>query len=268
MYKKRSYQSRSGRNSKYGKFAKKKSFGKRSYVPRNKMNAITKYSTHKAINPKVKTLDLDFGAYAQPFVVDQLANGGIPINSTATLQNLVTIQQGASESQRVGNKVALKSLRVRLQAKPSGGDSLIDTHGRFMIIYDRQTNGAYPAANAILSSLNQSGTTIAGTYLDSINPNYLERYVVLADEILTFQPTASAGQNEDVGPTSDKAYYIDRYIKMKNLETQFNGSTTPLGIGSVTTGAVYVLSWGDATTPGTNDPYFWSGNIRLRFHDC
>jgi len=254
---------------KYGKYGTKKLFRK-TFIQRNKLNAITKYSTHKAINPKLKTLDIEFsGAYANPYVVDQLANQPINVNNLPIIQNIATVQQGAAESQRIGNKIALKSLRVRLQAVPTSKVNGSETHARFMVVYDRQTNGTYPAANNLLSSLDQAGTTIAGKYLDSINPNYLERYVVLADEYMTFQPVDSVGANNlEVGPTGDKAFYIDRYIKLRNLETQFNGSASPLTIGYVTTGALYLLMWGDAATPGTDDPWMFIGNMRLRFHDC
>lgn len=284
MYK-RKYGARktNGRYSKYGKFGSKKTF-KKTFIQRNKMNALTKYSTHKAINPKIKTLDLDFGV-AYPlnglFVVDQLANSALPINSgqnsitptfAPAIQNVLTIQQGASESMRIGNKICVKSIRIKLICVPTPNNNISSTHGRFLVIYDRQTNGTYPAPNTILSSLNQSGSTLPGTYMDSINPNYMERFVVLCDEFITFPAATSAGLNatEEVVSTNDKPLYIDKFIKCKNLEAQFNGNTIPLGIGSVTTGAIYFISWGDANPFGLtpNDPWMWTGNVRVRFHDC
>jgi len=268
MYKKNSnYGKRNmsnGRYSKYGKFGNKKSF-KKTFIQRNKLNAITKYATHKNINPKVKTLDLDFGAYAIPFVQDQLANGGIPIYTTPVIQAINTIQAGAGESQRIGNKLCLKSLRVRLQCTPTGNTNSNLTASRFMIVYDRQTNGNYPAVNNVLSSLNQSATTIAGTFLDNINPNYMERFVVFADEYITHQPVSNTAQGE-TGDTTEKPFYVDRFIKLKNMETQYNGSNPPLSVGFITTGALFVIAWG--TAAGGSDPWFWSGNMRLRFHDC
>lgn len=250
------------------KYSGKNSTKKKTY-PR-KQNAITKYSTHAAINPKLKTMDQDFGAYANPYVVDALPAGALTISSTAAVQNIVMIQQGGGESQRIGNKAALKSLRIRFQLIPTGNANFTTiNYARFMVIYDRQVNGVYPAANTILSQLNQSNVTVAGTYLDSINPNFLERFVVLCDEYLTFQPASTVAANID-GPSTDKAFYMDKYIKLRNLEVQFGGNVLTgaggLGVANVTTGALYLLSWGNVAAGA--EPYCWTGNTRLRFHDC
>lgn len=249
---------------------RKKVFRRRTFVRKTGLGMMGRYSAHKAINPKLKTMDQDWLAYANPFVVDALPGGAITICSTPVVQNLAMIQQGGGESQRLGNKVALKSLRLRLQLVTTGnGAADNNNYARFMIIYDRQTNGVYPAANSILSQLNQSNVTVAGTYLDSINPNYLERYLVLCDEFLTL-PTNQIAATINFAPTTDKSYYIDKYIKLKNLEMQFSGNTQTMaggaGISNVTTGALYLLSWGSVVIG--SEPWCWGGNIRIRFHDC
>lgn len=225
-----------------------------------------------------KTLDYDFTtAQVFPFVQDTQPQTIININSTGVIQLINLIQQGAGISQRIGNKVTLKSLRMRLSLQSNnsytngGVNSFPMTNSRLMIVYDRQPNMGYPQVNAILGQLSQSNTVIAGTMWDSINPNELERYTVLYDKFRVLPPnTVSLDENQATtnGPsTQSDTFQHDIYIKLRDVTSMYVANSNPALIGNVMTGALYLISFGDQTAGATTEPWGWKGSCRLRFND-
>lgn len=218
---------------------------------------------------QVKTVDNYFqAAIAKPYVVDIIAPTLVNIDTTGVLQNLATIQVGTGEYNRVGNKVALKSLRIRFSitsATPTT-PQLGPNVARLMVIYDRQPNGAYPTIANLLNLIRQDGTAVNGTCWSSINLNLLERFIVLMDKCFTLPSILSDGTEVGVWPMNEELYMIDEFIKLKNLETVYSNTASPLAIAQVQVGALYLLSLGDTTQ--ANAPYAWKGETRLRFRDC
>lgn len=238
---------------------------KKTFFPPPKKSIFSNYATnfHKV---QVKTVDMTFNAaVVRPYVPDLLAPTGIVMNTTGTIQNLAAIQQGTAESQRVGNKVALKSLRLRLRLRNSGFLTDQISAGRVMVIYDRQPNGVYPAISTILSTVNQAGTIIAGTLDSSINVNLLERFIVVMDKYLALQPSNNALQPYNTGSTDQRNFQIDEFLKLKNLETAFSDTVSPMTIAQVPTGALYLICLGNIVSG--SEPFYWQGEVRLRFRD-
>ena len=65
--------------------------------------------------------------------------------------------------------------------------------------------------------------------------------------------------------TDKQAFIIDEFIKLKGLETQFKSSTAGSPIADLTTGALYIIGFGDQTEG--NEAFYMSGQLRLRYYD-
>lgn len=250
----------------------------RTFVPRpvysrqnTQRGAIAKYTSNAyRRGEEVKTLDIQFtGAYAATYTVDtqpcQILNLN---NGTACVQSLNLIQQGAGISQRIGNKVSLKSLRLRLRLiNNTVSTNAIISHARVMVLYDRNPNGAYVAANTILGESLQSNSIGTGTMDSNINPNFFDRFVVLMDKHLVLPPYTSTGVGNvyTYGPSENEEMKIEEFIRLKNLECQYNGTANPMTIAYQNIGSLQILCFGD--TASATQPWSLNGTARLRFRD-
>lgn len=218
---------------------------------------------------EVKTLDLQFtGNYAAGYTVDTQPQQALNLNSnTASVQAFSLIQQGAGISQRIGNKVSLKSLRLRLRLVATGNAQTSPIQARVMVLYDRNPNGAYTAANSILSTSLQANTIGAGTADSEINPNFMERFVCLMDRYWMCPTFDAAGLTNTIGPTGEGQYpwIINEYVKLRNLEVIYTGTANPMTIAYHTTGALMILTY--STVAAGADPWCLMGSARLRFRD-
>jgi hypothetical protein len=227
--------------------------------------------------PEIKTLDTLFtGAYAAVYTPDTVPCQVLNTNTgTACVQALNLIQQGAGISQRIGHKVSLKSLRLRLSMEPLNNvDNGWALKTRILVMYDRNPDGTYPAMNVILANITQANQTQAGTYLDNLNPNFFDRFVVLMDKFITLPVYDSAGvisNSNQVGPTNQEAFILDEYIKLKDLETIYGNTANnlqtanPMTIAYIQTGALLIMSMGGIAA--INSPYCFTGTARLRYRD-
>jgi len=243
---------------------------KRKYTPkkmvstkRRQTKGITSKFAAKKKTREIHTVDILFPqVYTRVYIPDTLS--GVTFNDQPCIQNLVRVQQGAGIPNRIGNKIALKSLRLRGSVQTTGATGAPQQQGRFMIVYDRQVNGAYPAVNNILSDIGVSNVVAPGDYLSSINPNFYDRFIVLCDKIFIVGPVTTGG-GEINGPTEQKGYIIDEFIKLKGLEVQFGTSTNNSPIADLNTGALYLIGWGDINNG--NEASYMDMKCRLRFYD-
>lgn len=183
------------------------------------------------------------------------------------------VQQGTHIAARIGNKIKLKSMRIRLilNEKPDPGVSdLYFNSVRVLVLYDRQPNGAYNTNAQVLNSVGQTGSLGNNANTDSLNPTYFDRYVILMDKWMVTPPVAAVGTSittaTSIGPTAIESFKIDEYIKLKGLETVFSGTSSPMTIGNIQTGALIIMTKG--TNPN-NATTGWQlfGTCRLRFWD-
>lgn len=219
---------------------------------------------------ETKTLDVLFtGAYALGvYTPDTVPLQMLPINTTTNVvQCLNLVQQGAGIGQRIGNKISMKSIRVRLAFTQTAIANEGLTGARIMIIYDRQPNGAYPATNTILSDSLQNNTISTGIFSSNLNPNFFDRMVVLKDDFIPLSSwQANLTSSNQFSATADSSFTYDHHIKLRNLESQFNGTANPLTIAYLNIGALYIVVYGDGVA-NTSDPWQLRGTARLRFRD-
>lgn len=163
--------------------------------------------------------------------IDVLTASTITFNqTTANLALLNGIDDGATASTRVGRKVILTSFSWRWRgsfATTTTGSSGL----RCLIVYDKQTNAAAPAATDVLVQDNiQSQMNLANS----------KRFKVLADVLVPCVGTA--------GPQSwNMKGYVQLEKPTKNkpgLEMIFNNASTA-NVDSIITGSVYALFYQD-----------------------
>lgn len=237
--------------------------------------AIKKFTKRAGMGEEVKTLDLNFtGAYNATYTQDVQPQQILNLNTgTGSVQMLNLIQQGAGIAQRIGHKVSLQSLRIRMNIVANGVFNAQPTNGRIMILYDHNPDGSYVASNSILGNSIQSNSITTGLYSDNLNPNYFERMVVLMDKFISLPPytNGSLSTSDTTGCTEICSFHIDEFIKLKDLESIYgntsNGAATanPMTIAYIQTGAIYILTYGD--TAAASAPWCLTGNCRLRFKD-
>lgn len=240
------------------------------YGPSTRQAYASKFAGPRAGRVEVKCLDVQFsGAYADAYTADtqpcQLLNCN---TGTACVQSISLVQQGAGISQRIGNKISLKSLRLRLAlGNFKAVAQAAFSHVRVMVVYDRNPNTSYVASNAILGESLQSNTIGTGNFVSNLNPNFFDRFVVLMDKQIVLPPfvNGAISSTDSTGCTEKSQFYIDEFIKLKDLECVFNGTANPMTVAFQNTGSLQILTLGD--TAAANQPWAWQGTARLRFRD-
>lgn len=165
------------------------------------------------------------------------------------------LEQGNGISQRIGNKVVLKSLRLKGQL--SLDDSTTPPLGytatyRVMVVYDKQTNGAAPVIGDIIANVGTAGAYVTA-FNSGIRINNKNRFVVLKDKTFDLSDYSAVNQID-----------IDWFIK-KNLETVYSATTNPPTITQISSGAILLLVFTDGLEGAL--PYLANFNCRLRYED-
>lgn len=173
-----------------------------------------------------------------------------PFAATGALQLINGCAIGTDYTDRVGRKIFLKSLYMKIFIYPTiTTNSQNGTTSRCLVVYDTQTNGAAPAVTDILQT---------NTYDAPINLSNRDRFKVLYNKYVftpAFVYTAASLTAGDPIPRLFHCY------KKLNLDTIFSG--TGATVGSIATGSIYVLlqSNNDQTTSA-------DGWFRIRFADA
>jgi len=141
-----------------------------------------------------------------------------------------------------------------------------------MLVYDRQPNGTYPAINDLLNGLPQSNTlndpTGANLITANLNHNNFERFSILMDKMFCLPRFCAAEANVVEGPTGNGQYlpwFVDEYIKLKDLETSYKGTAAPEVIADINTGNLFLLMIGEYVAASMN--WCYRGTARLRYRD-
>lgn len=186
------------------------------------------------------------------------------LNTTGSVQVVNLIQPGDEYFQRIGRRIEMKSFFINGVIQQTGVFGNPNDYCRIAIVYDRQPNGVITTWANVFSSTDQSGTAVSSA-LSNVNPNEMERYMVLADFRLAL-PTVTA--NTDSTAAADgvhTSFNINRFIKLKNLKAHYQAATSPSTIADISTGALYVLTYGSYAAG--NDQWQAQLNWRLRYTD-
>lgn len=191
------------------------------------------------------------------------------LTNTVFFTLLNPTQEGSSFYNRIGRKISMKSLMIQGFLSPhSGATGGVEDYARFLVVYDRQPNGALPTLADVLTSYDNQGSTTSGV-LDQVNMNNRERFKVLMDERLILVPSGGATSNiieELNGTGQQQTMNIKRFFKLNRLVTQYKASSNPAIIGDIATGSLFLMAVtrNNATTQGTWD---FTMQSRLRYWD-
>lgn len=177
-------------------------------------------------------------------------SGAISFISDTTsppLPNVVLVN-GVSQGSDINNRIGRRYTNVSVQMRYTCQVSAITptpAAARIMIVYDLQPNGATTVP--ILTDILQTATTTS-----PMNINNRDRFRVIYDKTHT------------VSPNGPEIFYTKMFKKL-NLVTTNNAGTTAT-IGSIATGAMYVVTVGDTAEAADT---FASGivYVRVRFTD-
>lgn len=180
-------------------------------------------------------------------ISDAIASTSFNVTTTGDFELLNGLASGSDYNQRVGRRIEMDYLELK-------GDffyaSTTLAHPadmiRFLIVYDKQPNGAAPAVTDVLNGANADA-------FDNINN--LGRFEILKDIVWTL-PQVPASTTSPV--------YFPR-IKWKvpiKRSTQYSG--TGATIASIASGSLYLLMMGSQAS-GSNNTVF-EGSARLFFH--
>lgn len=176
--------------------------------------------------------------------IDVTSSATIVFNtSTAFGLLLNNCVEGSAPTNHIGRAIQMKSIQWRWQGTlaptTTGAASL-----RMLIVYDKQSNGAFPATNQIVA---------ADNLISPMNLANSKRFIILADQDIPY-----------VGTAGPQAWDVKGYRKI-NLTTEFN-ETNGNTIADIQTGAVLALFWQSGqllvASPTNN---FYS---RIRFEDA
>jgi len=211
----------------------------------------------RSSSAEVKSVDLPVAPYL--------------ISIPAIIVPLNLISSGSSFFNRVGRRIEMKNIRVVCTIffnPPVAVNTLFPSfYVRFLIVYDRQTNGSIPSINEILQTTDQSGVN-STTAFSGVNLNNRDRFSILRDTRISIpQVTSSATGNVSLGATFTDPLKplsnLDHFVKLKGLVTQYKADTNPSVIGDIATGGLF---WIMHTTAGAS-PWACEMEARLRYHD-
>jgi len=197
---------------------------------------------------ELKSWDTENGDWPLGIVQDVAGNGANSLAAGLTCLNIIT--QGSAVNERVGNKINMTSIRARFNIAPGALPLATDNSVRYMVVYDRQTNGAWPAIADILRT-NGAGNP---QHFTGVNIANRDRFAILREGTV----------DVDIGKSHVST--VDLYIKC-HLQTQYKASTVGNAtIGDIATGAVYFIVF-SMLIGGPNHPTIYNFASRVRYVD-
>lgn len=175
--------------------------------------------------PEVKTWDGQFGAGSIPHHLVTVANvtgGDFSMDTGMTCLNLVP--SGTGFWNRIGSKISMSSLELSMSFQTvAGKPSAI----RWMLVYDKQPNAAYP----LIDDLLRDNNAINASFHSTIRNASLHRFLVLRDQTTYLCDSHLGITYHDQIPLRHVSNYV-------GVETDTNQSIVDL-----TYGALHVLAF-------------------------
>lgn len=156
-------------------------------------------------------------------------------SGTASVTLLNGLTQGTTPNTRVGGRIEVKSISFRANFQ-SGTSATGVTPLRIKIVYDKQTDGAAPAATDVMS-------------FDSIeamnNLSNAGRFITLFDK--TWDPVVGYGGGAS-GAGATQNQILEGYVKCA-LPVKYNAGNAGT-VADISAGAIYILAWSAGNTFG------------------
>lgn len=155
-----------------------------------------------------------------------LALANYALDTTGSITLVPTIAQGASQSQRLGKKVLLKSVQIRGHATANSATTVAD--GAALLVYDRDPTNTLPNITDILNTVHSASFN---------NDTNSDRFKIVRRWDFPF-----CG-NTTTPSTGKEIHSFDEYVDLRNLPMQF-GNVGTGAMGDIKLGALYFVTCG------------------------
>lgn len=196
-----------------------------------------------------------------------IALGSTLFTSTATppvATSLCYPVQGAAAFNRVGQKITLRSLRIRGFVVPTATG--IATLGRILVVYDKQANAALPVWTDVILGVT-SAAVPSSTITDGLNMANRDRFIVLVDEQFNLpSQTYTGGVLTNLSYPQEKnpsMFNFDRFVKLRNMEMHFN-NTNGGSFADIQTGSISIFVAFESTSTAGSWGFGYSTRTRYR----
>lgn len=194
-------------------------------------------------------------------------NGLFALNSTGSIYAVNLVQVGSSMFNRVGRRIQMKSVRLRIQISYIAGVTRtvpVDT-GKLALVYDKQTNGAYPTLQDVYLDTEQTGANTA-TSISGLNMNNRDRFITIMEKCIPLAggSLSATGTFSLPFPQDFTGVYMDEYRKL-NLTTHYRTDSNPAVIGDISNGALYFITYANIAAGSEAFQVTW--NCRLKYID-
>ncbi len=165
------------------------------------------------------------------------------------------IPQDATEAGRIGRKCVVRSIgwRAKTTLELNASAALGTPHTvRFMVVLDKQCNGAAPTVTGVLESADyQSFNQLANK----------SRFTTLYDQVLdmNYQAGAGDGSTNDASPVNQSF----TFFKKVNIPLEFDNSVTTGAIGSIRSNNIFGIMISNLSSSTLS----LDSKVRLRFSD-
>lgn len=224
---------------------------------------------------EVHHFDASSDGTAPSFLVD--------VGGAGRFYMLNNMQEGVSSYQRVGRRINMKSLLLRFAPLLNLADDVFASTDRVYVVrialvYDSQSNGAFPSQTDLFASIIASGGTPFYHIMAPVNMNNRDRFLILKDKIWIFPNLGAAA----VGAASTNIMdmvgtkmpgIIKWFINLRGLEVIYSTSNalgTLMGAAGITTGGLFLyvdaVSMTSVGVSVNKDPHMQVLS-RLRFFD-
>ena len=169
--------------------------------------------------------------------------GGLGMDTTGTITALNIVAQGDALTQRTGSRYTQLGLQIRGYVQ--SGTATTITMTAFLIVWDRQPQGALPAITDILDTADSRSFQRAD--------NRDRFHVLLRRDYVLMGPAGT--------PTSASIKNVDEFIKFRRQTVLAGGDTTGV-VANMKTGGLYLVTVGVAPAGATAGTM----NARFRLH--
>lgn len=198
----------------------------------------------KDVNVLKKNIDVKF--------FDQLITDAV-VSATGLVQaQQYTIPDGNAQSEKDGLLIVIKSIQYRFQLKIPSTVTVADSTDicRFILVKDKQANGALPA---VLDILNATDITAYK------NLNNKGRFVTLFDKTVSISSMGAFGDGTTNATLPNTKSW--QFFKKVNIPIVYNNSATTGAIATINSNNLVLLLISEAGKCGVNY------KIRIRYTD-
>jgi len=202
-------------------------------------------------------------------------NQALFFTKPGTFQCLSLVPPGFSFYQRIGPSIIVDRLDFQFFIRPPSVVPIVVSAGpdvlRIVFLFDAYPKKAYPASTDVFQMTVQSGATILNPVYQFPNPDFIERFTILKDIVLSVPHFDGTQFN----PTVDQGFRLDHrgsISSVRGLRLTFDASTAytpssnPMLMERVRNGAIHIFCCslnGDAT-----HGFGVIGSSRLWFRDA